>query len=150
MRYHARGSRRSTSTPVHRPESDYGDRIALDGVTFEAPSGGIFGLLGPNGSGKSTLFKILSTALAPGSGTARIGEVDIRNPDECASAPLPLDGHDAIPLPRLLDNATTLDPRLRYLLVCAHGIRSRAAAEQLRAGGRGNVWSLRGGLARQG
>ncbi len=76
--------------------------------------------------------------------------IDIRNPDECASAPLPLDGHDAIPLPRLLDNATTLDPRLRYLLVCAHGIRSRAAAEQLRAGGRGNVWSLRGGLARQG
>lgn len=76
--------------------------------------------------------------------------IDIRNPDECASAPLPLGGHEAIPLPRLLGDATTLDPRQRYLLVCAHGIRSLAAAEQLRANGRGNVWSLRGGLARQG
>lgn len=76
--------------------------------------------------------------------------IDIRNPDECASAPLPLGGHEAIPLARLLGDATTLDPRQRYLLVCAHGIRSLAAAEQLRANGRGNVWSLRGGLARQG
>ncbi|HEX7900168.1 MAG TPA: ABC transporter ATP-binding protein [Planctomycetota bacterium] len=58
----------------------YGERVALDGVSFEAASGETFGLLGPNGSGKSTLFKILSTSLAPGSGTARIGDVDIRNP----------------------------------------------------------------------
>jgi rhodanese-related sulfurtransferase len=76
--------------------------------------------------------------------------IDIRNPDECAREPMPPGSHDTIPLPRLLDHATTLDPRLRYLLVCSHGIRSRAAAEHLRAGGRGNVWSLQGGLARQG
>ncbi len=76
--------------------------------------------------------------------------IDIRNPEECASAPLSFGAFDAIPLPSLLDNAAALDPGLRYLLVCAHGIRSRAAAELLRAGGRGNVWSLRGGLARQG
>ncbi len=75
--------------------------------------------------------------------------IDIRNPDECASAPLPLRGHDEIPLMALLDGALSLDPQLRYLLVCAHGIRSRAAAEHLRAVGQGNVWSLRGGLARQ-
>ena len=75
--------------------------------------------------------------------------IDIRNPDERAIAPLPLGGHDAIPLGKLLESAAALDPRLRYLLVCAHGIRSRAAAERLRADGRGNVWSLRGGLARQ-
>ncbi|MGB5132049.1 MAG: ThiF family adenylyltransferase [Steroidobacteraceae bacterium] len=75
--------------------------------------------------------------------------IDIRNPDECAIAPLPLSGHDKIPLAALLDGAMSLDPQLRYLLVCAHGIRSRAAAEHLRAVGRGNVWSLRGGLARQ-
>jgi len=76
--------------------------------------------------------------------------IDIRNPDECAIEPLPLSGHDEIPLLTLLDRAANLDPRLRYLLVCSHGIRSRAAAEHLRAVGRGNVWSLRGGLARQG
>ena len=75
--------------------------------------------------------------------------IDIRNPDECAFEPLPLSGHDEIPLLTLLDRAANLDPRLRYLLVCSHGIRSRAAAEHLRAVGRGNVWSLQGGLARQ-
>jgi sulfur-carrier protein adenylyltransferase/sulfurtransferase len=75
--------------------------------------------------------------------------IDIREPEECSFAPLPLCGHDAIPLANLLDNAMALDPDLRYLLVCAHGIRSRAAALHLRAVGRGNVWSLRGGLALQ-
>lgn len=75
--------------------------------------------------------------------------IDIRSPDECAQVPLPHGSHEAIPLPNLLDHALALDPRLRYLLVCGHGIRSRAAAEHLRAAGRGNVWSLRGGLARQ-
>jgi ABC-2 type transport system ATP-binding protein len=59
----------------------YGERVALDAVSFEAASGETFGLLGPNGSGKSTLFKILSTSLSPTSGTARIGDVDIRNPE---------------------------------------------------------------------
>jgi rhodanese-related sulfurtransferase len=35
------------------------------------------------------------------------------------------------------------------LLVCAHGVRSRAAAEFLRARGHADVWSLEGGLAAQ-
>ncbi|MHB2026607.1 MAG: ABC transporter ATP-binding protein [Elusimicrobiota bacterium] len=51
-------------------------RDALKGVSFEAPSGDIFGVLGPNGGGKSTLFKILSTALAPSSGSAEIFGLD--------------------------------------------------------------------------
>ena len=73
--------------------------------------------------------------------------IDIREPHECAMTPLPLPGHEAIPLARLLDNPARLDPALRYLLVCAHGNRSLAAAVQLRAGHLENVWSLRGGLA---
>ncbi|TAK53649.1 MAG: molybdopterin converting factor [Gammaproteobacteria bacterium] len=85
----------------------------------------------------------LATAAAQG---YRI--IDIREPEECYSDPLGLAGHDAIPMGRLLDGVATLDPGERYLLVCTRGARSLIAARQLRAGGRNNVWSLRGGLLR--
>jgi ABC-2 type transport system ATP-binding protein len=45
-------------------------------VSFEVEPGEIFGLMGPNGSGKSTLLRILSTAIAPESGSFRIGGAD--------------------------------------------------------------------------
>lgn len=57
----------------------YGDREALRGISIDVRRGEIFGFLGPNGSGKSTLFKILSTLLAPTSGTARIEGADVTN-----------------------------------------------------------------------
>lgn len=41
----------------------YGDRAALDSVSFSISPGAIFGFLGPNGGGKTTLFSILSTVL---------------------------------------------------------------------------------------
>src|ERR671917_2761191 len=45
-------------------------------VSFGVNPGEIFGLMGPNGSGKSTLLRILSTAIAPDSGTFCIGGAD--------------------------------------------------------------------------
>jgi ABC-2 type transport system ATP-binding protein len=45
-------------------------------VSFEVRPGEVFGLMGPNGSGKSTLLRVLSTAIAPESGTFRIGGVN--------------------------------------------------------------------------
>ncbi|HEU4516827.1 MAG TPA: ThiF family adenylyltransferase [Steroidobacteraceae bacterium] len=86
----------------------------------------------------------LSTAAAAG---YRI--VDIREPMECEFEPMPVAGHEAVPLGRLLDGALQVDEARPCLLVCAHGVRSRAAAEFLRARGHANVWSLRGGLAAQ-
>jgi ABC-2 type transport system ATP-binding protein len=55
----------------------YGDRVALAGVSFDVRPAEIFGLLGPNGSGKTTTFRILSTLMIPSGGRALIMGHDV-------------------------------------------------------------------------
>jgi len=55
----------------------YGDRLALNQLSFDVRSAEIFGLLGPNGGGKTTLFRLLSTLLPLQSGSANIAGFDL-------------------------------------------------------------------------
>lgn len=52
-------------------------KLALDGVSFDVPQGGIFGLLGPNGAGKSTLINTLAGLVMKTSGDVSIWGFDI-------------------------------------------------------------------------
>lgn len=49
-----------TGLSVQNLSYAYGDKQALDDVSFCVPSGGFCALLGPNGAGKSTLFALLT------------------------------------------------------------------------------------------
>ena len=61
----------------HYADLRRGQIVALDGVSFDAEAGQIYGLLGPNGAGKTTVLRILSTVLRPSSGSASINGCDV-------------------------------------------------------------------------
>lgn len=56
----------------------YDSFCALDQLDLRVARSTIFGLLGPNGAGKSTAIKIMTTLLAPSSGTAAVAGFDVR------------------------------------------------------------------------
>ena len=47
----------------------FGSNVALDKVTFEVPSGSVYGFVGPNGAGKTTAIRIMAGLEGPDSGT---------------------------------------------------------------------------------
>jgi ABC-2 type transport system ATP-binding protein len=60
------------SIRVDKVSKLYGAQKALNGISFEVPSGQIAGFLGPNGAGKSTMMKILTAFLPPTSGSVEV------------------------------------------------------------------------------
>jgi adenylyltransferase/sulfurtransferase len=79
--------------------------------------------------------------------TAGLEVIDIREPHEVARAATPCSSARHVPVAELLHGHPAMPPAGRYLLVCASGKRSLAAAQELRSRGYTEVFSLRGGIA---
>lgn len=53
---------------VNSVYKQYGDYVALNGVSLKVPKGSIYGLLGPNGAGKTSLIRIINQITLPDRG----------------------------------------------------------------------------------
>jgi len=56
----------------------YGEKTAVDDVSFSVRGGEIFGFLGPNGAGKTTTIKMIVGLLQPTSGTVKVAGYDVQ------------------------------------------------------------------------
>jgi ABC-2 type transport system ATP-binding protein len=79
----------TVAEPVIRVEGlrkSYGERVAVDGVSFTVRAGEVLGILGPNGAGKTTTVEILEGLRTPDGGVAEVAGIDVlRDPDAVKS-----------------------------------------------------------------
>ena len=64
----------------------YGDLVAVDNVSFEAPTGSVTVILGPNGAGKTTLISAICGITVPTSGSVTVGGHDTQTDYRAARA----------------------------------------------------------------
>ena len=58
-------------------------KVAVNGLSFKAYKGEIYGLLGPNGAGKTTTLRIISTLIKADEGDAFVDGVSVKdNPEQ--------------------------------------------------------------------
>jgi len=73
----------------------FGEKTALDGVSFEVPRGTVCAVLGPNGAGKTTAVRILATLTTPDAGTAHVAGIDVLAAPQAARQVLGLAAQEA-------------------------------------------------------
>ncbi len=55
----------------------YGDKVAVDSISFEVKKGEIFGILGPNGAGKTTTLEMIETIREIDGGTITVDGINV-------------------------------------------------------------------------
>jgi ABC-2 type transport system ATP-binding protein len=103
----------------------YGERRALDGVSFTAAQGHFTALLGPNGAGKSTLIALLTRLYDLQQGQIRIAGFDLRETPRKALARLGVVFQQST-----LDLDLTVEQNLRYH-AALHGMPRAVANERI-------------------
>ncbi len=59
---------------VNDLKKGFGEKLLVDGLSFQLPPGGIVGVIGPNGAGKTTMFRMITGEEQADSGTLRLGD----------------------------------------------------------------------------
>jgi ABC-2 type transport system ATP-binding protein len=108
---------------VHGVRKQFQSVTAVDDVSFEVPSGGVFGLLGPNGAGKTTLIRMLLDIIRPDSGVISYDGKEI---DSAVK-----DGIGYLPEERGLYRKTRVGDMLEYFAALKGMSRERARRQTL-------------------
>jgi ABC-2 type transport system ATP-binding protein len=66
-----------TIVSVKNLHKSYGDKVAVNGISFEVKKGEIFGILGPNGAGKTTTLEMIESMRPIDSGSITIDGIDV-------------------------------------------------------------------------
>lgn len=66
-----------TILAVDTIRKSYGDKVAVDGISFSVKRGEIFGILGPNGAGKTTTLEMIETLRSIDGGTITVDGLDV-------------------------------------------------------------------------
>ena len=101
----------------------FGDRLLIDGLSFNLPRGGIVGVIGPNGAGKTTLFRMITGQEQPDGGELRMGDTvklayvdqsrDSLDPDKTVWEEIS-DGHDIIEVGEFQINSRAYVSRFNF------------------------------------
>ncbi len=62
----------STAVRVRGVVKRFGNHVAVDDISFDVPTGAIYGVLGPNGAGKSTTLRMMNDIIAPDAGSIEL------------------------------------------------------------------------------
>ncbi|HJS29966.1 MAG TPA: ABC transporter ATP-binding protein [Anaerolineales bacterium] len=72
---------RTASIETEGLTKQFGETLAVKDLSVQIYQGEIFGFLGPNGAGKTTTIRILTSLIAPSSGSARVAGFDLGRED---------------------------------------------------------------------
>ena len=101
----------------------FGATEVLKGLDLRVEGGTVFALLGPNGAGKTTIINILSTLVAPDSGTASVAGFDTVRDRDAVKQTISLTGQSAA-----VDELLTGEENLRMMGRLSGLSRSASAA----------------------